>query len=335
MSTITPGMRLRAAVELGNPLQVLGAINAYSAMMADRSGAQALYLSGAGVANASYGLPDLGMTSLSDVLTDVRRITAVTERPLLVDADTGWGSAFNIARTVREMIAAGAAGIHIEDQVQAKRCGHRPGKEIVPLEEMVDRIRAAVDARSDDFVIMARTDALAVEGMTAAIERAQACVEAGADMIFPEAMNSLDQYRTFVDAVGVPVLANITEFGATPLFTTTELASVGVKLALYPLSAFRAMNAAALRVFQEILQQGGQQGVVASMQSRDELYQFLDYQRQRLHHNARRSRSHSPGWRPAIPQSVPLGAVAMTCTIVAMTSLLLPTRRSLRRWPIY
>lgn len=273
----TPGQRLRDAVADGHPLQVMGTINAYTAMMAQQSGARAIYLSGAGVANASYGLPDLGMTSLSDVLTDVRRITAASTLPLLVDADTGWGSAFNIGRTVKEMIRAGAAGIHIEDQVLAKRCGHRPGKEIVSQQEMVDRIKAAVDARSAELVIMARTDALAVEGMDAAIERAVACVAAGADMIFPEAMNSLEQYRAFVDAVEVPVLANITEFGATPLFTTEELDSVGIKLALYPLSAFRAMNAAALNVYQTLLKKGTQQSLLGQMQSREELYEFLDY----------------------------------------------------------
>jgi len=273
----SPGQRLRLAVATKQPLQVLGTINAYTAMMAERSGAKAIYLSGAGVANASYGLPDLGMTSLADVLIDVRRITAASTLPLLVDADTGWGSAFNISRTIKEMIAAGAAGVHIEDQVQAKRCGHRPGKEIVSQQEMVDRIKAAVDARTDDFVIMARTDALAVDGMDAAIERAVACVEAGADMIFPEAMTTLEQYRTFVDAVNVPILANITEFGATPLFTTEELASAGVKIALYPLSAFRAMNAAALNVYKSLLNDGTQQPQLEQMQTREELYEFLDY----------------------------------------------------------
>ena len=275
--SITPGVSLRNAVEVESPLQVMGTINAYTAMMAEKSGAKAIYLSGAGVANASYGLPDLGMTSLDNVLTDVRRITAASSLPLLVDIDTGWGSAFNISRTVKEMSRAGAAGVHIEDQVQTKRCGHRPGKEIVSEQEMVDRIKAAVDARTDELVIMARTDALAVDGMNAAIERAVACVEAGADMIFPEAMTTLDQYRTFVDAVEVPVLANITEFGATPLFTTEELHSAGVKLALYPLSAFRAMNAAALNVYQTLLKEGTQQPVLEQMQTREELYEFLDY----------------------------------------------------------
>ncbi|MFK5986126.1 MAG: methylisocitrate lyase [Pseudomonadota bacterium] len=271
------GSLFRRAVDKGKPLQVMGTINAYTAMMAEKSGAQAIYLSGAGVANASYGLPDLGMTSLDNVLTDVCRITGATDLPLLVDIDTGWGSAFNISRCVKEMIRAGAAGVHIEDQVQAKRCGHRPGKAIVSQQEMVDRVSAAVDACTNDFVIMARTDALAVEGMDAAIERAIACVEAGADMIFPEAMNTLEQYRTFVDAVKVPVLANITEFGTTPLYTTAELDSAGVKLALYPLSAFRAMNAAALDVYQTLLNEGTQQSSIEKMQTRDELYEMLKY----------------------------------------------------------
>lgn len=274
---LTPGARFRAALEQEQPLQIMGAINAYSAMMAEQSSYRALYLSGAGVANASYGLPDLGMTSLNDVLIDVRRITGATDLPLLVDADTGWGNAFNISRMVKEMIRAGAAGIHIEDQVQAKRCGHRPGKAIVTQTEMVDRIKAAVDARSDDFVIMARTDALAVEGLSAAIDRALACVEAGADMIFPEAVTDLAQYQQFSDALNVPILANITEFGATPLFTTDELGAAGVAMALYPLSAFRAMNAAALNVYQITREQGSQQAAVAAMQTRAELYQFLGY----------------------------------------------------------
>jgi methylisocitrate lyase len=274
---ITPGMRLRRAVADERPLQVVGAINAYHAMMAERVGYRAIYLSGGGVAAASYGLPDLGMTSLDNVLEDVHRITYVTELPLLVDIDTGWGSAFNIARTVKQMIRAGAAGAHIEDQVLAKRCGHRPGKAIVSKEEMVDRVKAAVDARTDDFVIMARTDALAVEGMDSAIERAIACVEAGADMIFPEAIRDLDQYRQFVEAVQVPVLANITEFGATPLFTTEQLGGTGVGLVLYPLSAFRAMNKAALAVYEAIRRDGSQQGVVDLMQTRMELYDYLGY----------------------------------------------------------
>lgn len=275
----SPGARLRAALEQERPLQVVGAINAYAAMLAEQTGYRALYLSGAGVANASLGLPDLGMTSPNDVLEDVRRITAASPLPLLVDADTGWGSALNIARTVQQMVRAGAAGIHIEDQVQAKRCGHRPGKAIVPTREMVDRIKAAVDARDDGaFVIMARTDALAVEGMEAAIERACLCVEAGADMLFPEAVAALDQYRRFVTSVEVPVLANITEFGNTPLFTTEELGGVGVGLVLYPLSAFRAMSAAALRVYRTVREQGTQRAVVQDMQSRQALYDVLGYQ---------------------------------------------------------
>ncbi len=274
----TPGGRLRLAVQEEQPLQVVGAINAYHARMAERIGYRALYLSGGGVAAGSLGLPDLGISTLHDVLEDVRRITYVTGAPLLVDADTGFGSsAFNIARTVRELIRAGAAGCHIEDQVQAKRCGHRPGKAIVSKEEMVDRIRAAADARSDDFVIMARTDALAVEGLDSAIGRARACVEAGADMIFPEAMTDLDQYRQFVEAVGVPVLANITEFGTTPLFTVEELKDAGVGLILYPLSAFRAMNKAALEVYEAIRREGTQRNLVGTMQTRMELYDFLNY----------------------------------------------------------
>jgi methylisocitrate lyase len=246
--------------------------------MAQKSGHQALYLSGGGVAACSLGTPDLGISTLADVLEDARRITDASSLPLLVDIDVGWGGAFNIARCIREMTRADVAGVHIEDQIMQKRCGHRPNKAIVSSAEMVDRVKAAVDARSDDgFVIMARTDALAVEGMNAAIERAQACVEAGADMIFPEAMTDLEQYSQFVDAVKVPVLANITEFGATPLFTTEQLASVGVKLALYPLSAFRAASLAALNVYRHILEDGTQQNVVDSMQTRMELYDFLDY----------------------------------------------------------
>ncbi|MBK1673526.1 methylisocitrate lyase [Ectothiorhodospira shaposhnikovii] len=274
----TPGARLRRAVEEEHPLQVMGTINAYHAMMAEHVGYRAIYLSGGGVAAGSLALPDLGISTLHDVLEDVRRITYVTDVPLLVDADTGFGpSAFNIGRTVRELIRAGAAGCHIEDQVQAKRCGHRPGKATVTKDEMVDRIKAATDARDRDFVIMARTDALAVEGMDSAIERAVACVEAGADMIFPEAINTLEQYQQFVDAVGVPVLANITEFGSTPLFTTEQLKGVGVSLVLYPLSAFRAMNKAALNVFEAIRRDGTQQGVVDTMQTRMELYEHLGY----------------------------------------------------------
>ena len=275
---ITAGAKFRAAVQAEQPLQVIGTINAYHARLAERVGYRAIYLSGGGVAAGSLGLPDLGISSLDDVLTDVRRITDACELPLLVDADTGFGSAFNIARTVRSLIKAGAGAMHIEDQVQAKRCGHRPGKEIVSRAEMVDRIKAAVDARTDpQFAIMARTDALAVEGLQAALDRAAACVDAGADMIFPEAITELGMYRHFADAVPVPVLANITEFGKTPLFTTDELRSAGVGLVLYPLSAFRAMNKAALRVYETVRRDGTQKNVVDSMQTRDELYDFLDY----------------------------------------------------------
>lgn len=273
-----PGQRFRQAVADNHPLQVVGTINPYCAMMAKQVGHQAIYLSGGGIANASYGLPDLGITTLNDVTEDVRRITAACDLPLLVDIDTGFGGAFNIARTIREMERTGAAAVHMEDQVAQKRCGHRPNKAIVSQAEMVDRIKAAVDARQDDsFVIMARTDALAVEGMDAAIERAIACVEAGADMIFPEAMNSLEQYRQFVEAVKVPVLANITEFGATPLFSCEELAGQGVGMVLYPLSAFRAMNKAALNVYQHLLTDGHQRNVVEQMQTREELYDYLGY----------------------------------------------------------
>ena len=275
---LTPGGKFRQAVELNNPLQVVGTVNAYSAIMAQKCGHKAIYLSGGGVAASSLGTPDLGITTLKDVLEDARRITDSSSLPLLVDIDTGWGGAFNIARAIREMTRADVAAIHIEDQVMQKRCGHRPNKAIVSPAEMVDRIKAATDARSDDqFVIMARTDALAIEGLDAAIERAVACVEAGADMIFPEAMTELEQYRRFVDAVGVPVLANITEFGATPLYTCEQLASVGVKMSLYPLSAFRAMSLAALNVYQHILADGSQQKVVDTMQTRMELYDYLDY----------------------------------------------------------
>jgi methylisocitrate lyase len=259
---------------------VIGTINAYHARLAERTGYKATYLSGGGVAAGSLGLPDLGITTLDDVLTDVRRITDACGLPLLVDADTGFGSAFNIARTVKSLIKFGAGAMHIEDQVQAKRCGHRPGKEIVSRDEMVDRIKAAVDARTDpDFVIMARTDALAVEGLDAAIERARACVEAGADMIFPEAMTELSMYRKFADAVKVPVLANITEFGATPLFTVEELRGANVSLVLYPLSAFRAMNKAALKVYETVRREGTQRNVIDIMQTRNELYDYLDYHR--------------------------------------------------------
>ncbi len=269
---------LRAALAEEKPLQVVGTINAYSAMLAERAGFRAIYLSGAGVANASFGLPDLGMTSLNDVIEDVRRITAATSLPLLVDVDTGWGTAFNIARTTREMIRAGAAAMHIEDQVQTKRCGHRPNKALVSREEMADRIKAAVDARTDDdFVIMARTDAFASEGKQAAIERAATYVEAGADMVFAEALYELDDYRAFTQAVRVPVLANITEFGKTPLFTVDQLADAGVSLVLYPLSAFRAMSQAAMTVYDTIRQDKTQKDLLNSMQTRDELYGVLGY----------------------------------------------------------
>lgn len=274
----TAGTRLRVAVEQESPLQIVGAVNAFSALLAQRAGFRAIYLSGAGVANASFGLPDLGMTSLNDVCEDVRRITAVTELPLLVDADTGWGGAFNVARTTVEIARAGAAGMHLEDQVQTKRCGHRPGKALVPASEMADRIKAAVDGRIDDtFVIMARTDAHAVEGQGAAIERAQRYVEAGADMIFAEALATLDEYRQFTAAVRVPVLANITEFGKTPLFTVAELATVGVAMVLYPLSAFRAMSKAAESVYGALRKEGTQKSVIDRMQTRAELYEVLGY----------------------------------------------------------
>ena len=273
------GTRFRAALELERPLQVIGTINAYSARMAQRVGYRAIYLSGGGVAAGSLGVPDLGISGLDDVLTDVRRITDVCPLPLLVDVDTGFGaSAHNIARTVKSLIKFGAAAMHLEDQVGAKRCGHRPNKELVSQQEMVDRVRAAADAKTDPaFVVMARTDALAVEGLQAAIDRACACVEAGADMIFPEAITELAMYRKFADAVKVPILANITEFGNTPLYTVQELAGAGVAMVLYPLSAFRAMNAAALRVYQALRRDGTQKGVLELMQTRDELYDFLDY----------------------------------------------------------
>jgi methylisocitrate lyase len=265
----TPGLKLRRATEENHPLQVVGAVTAYCATLAQKSGHKALYLSGGGVAASSLGIPDLGITTLHDVCEDTRRITAASDLPLLVDIDTGWGGAFNIARATREIAQAGAAGFHIEDQVMQKRCGHRPNKAIVSQSEMTDRIKAAVDARTDDsFVIMARTDALAVEGMHSAIERAQACVEAGADMIFPEAITTLEQYAEFTRTVKVPVLANITEFGATPLFTTEQLNGVGIKLVLYPLSAFRAMSKAALNVYQHILADGTQHKVIPEMQTR-------------------------------------------------------------------
>ena len=274
----SPGAKFRAAMQIERPLQVAGAITAYAARLAEASGFRALYLSGGGVAANSLGFPDLGISSMDDVLIDIRRITDAASLPLLVDADTGWGGALNIARTVRAFVKAGAAGLHIEDQVQAKRCGHLPGKEIVSQQEMVDRIKAAVDARTDDaFIVMARTDALASEGIESAIDRAVACVEAGADMIFPEAMTDLAMYRRFKAAVGVPVLANITEFGQTPLYTVDELAGAGVAIALYPLSAFRAMNKAALAVYRTLREDGTQKAVLDSMQTRAELYDFLGY----------------------------------------------------------
>ncbi len=275
---ISPGSRFRAALREEKPLQVVGAINAYAARLAERTGFKALYVSGGGVAAGSLGVPDLGITTMEDVLTDVRRITDNTDLPVLVDIDTGWGGAFNIARAIKSMIKAGAAAVHIEDQVQAKRCGHRPGKAIVSKDEMVDRIKAAVDAKTDsEFVIMARTDALAVEGLEAAIDRAQACVEAGADMIFPEAITDLVMYKKFAQAVKVPILANITEFGATPLYSVEELRSVDVSLVLYPLSAFRAMSKAALTVYCTIRKEESQKNVINLMQTRADLYDYLDY----------------------------------------------------------
>jgi methylisocitrate lyase len=274
----TPGARFRAAVTEETPLQVAGAINAYTARMAEATGFRALYLSGGGVAANSLGLPDLGISTMEDVLVDVRRITDATSLPLLVDIDTGWGGAFNISRTIRSMIRAGAAAVHIEDQVSAKRCGHRPGKELVPSEEMVDRIKAAVDARTDPaFVLMARTDALASEGLEAAIERAQAYVAAGADMIFAEAVTEASMYTEFRKAVDVPILANITEFGQTPLFTRDELAAAGVDIILYCCAAYRAMNAAALKVYEAIRTEGTQKNVLPLMQNRADLYRYLDY----------------------------------------------------------
>jgi methylisocitrate lyase len=277
-ASASAGARLRAALSTERPLKVVGAVNAYSALLAEHAGFRALYLSGAGVANASFGLPDLGITSLNDVCEDVRRITGACELPLLVDADTGWGAAFNVGRTCKDLIRSGAAGMHLEDQVAAKRCGHRPGKALVSTQEMSDRIRAAVDARTDvHFVVMARTDAHAVEGQAAAVARAQAYVAAGADMIFAEALATLEEYRQFTQAVGVPVLANITEFGKTPLFTTAELASAGVRLALYPLSAFRAMSKAALEVYGALRRDGTQKAVLERMQTRTELYEHLGY----------------------------------------------------------
>lgn len=279
MNSSSPGARFRAALVQEQPLQCVGTINAYHARLAEHSGYKAIYLSGGGVAAGSLGLPDLGISNLDDVLVDVRRITDVCSLPLFVDVDTGFGaSAFNIARTVRSLVKAGAAALHIEDQIGAKRCGHRPNKELVSTEEMVDRVKAAVDARTDpDFFIWARTDALAVEGLNAALDRACRCIEAGADGIFPEAMTELAMYRKFSESVKVPILANITEFGATPLFTLEELRSANVALALYPLSAFRAMNKAALNVFQALRREGTQKSVVPIMETRMELYEHLDY----------------------------------------------------------
>jgi methylisocitrate lyase len=275
---MSAGARFRAAMEKERPLQVVGTINAYAALLAEKAGFRSIYLSGAGVANASFGLPDLAMTTLSDVCEDIRRISYATELPLLVDADTGWGGAFMIGRTVREMIRAGAAACHIEDQVGVKRCGHRPGKALVQTEEMADRIKAAVDGRTDEsFMIMARTDAHAVEGQQAALDRAAAYVEAGADIIFAEALTTLDEYKQFTSAIKVPVLANLTEFGKTPLFTTEELAGVGVRLALYPLSAYRAMAKAAEDVYRTLRADGTQKAVVDKMQTRMELYDVLGY----------------------------------------------------------
>jgi methylisocitrate lyase len=275
---VSAGARLRGAMQAERPLQLVGAINAYCALLAERAGFRGLYLSGAGVANASYGLPDLGLTTLNDVCEDVRRITAVTQLPLLVDADTGWGAAFMIARSMRELTRAGAAGCHIEDQVQTKRCGHRPGKALVSAGEMADRIKSAVDGRTDDqFVIVARTDALAVEGLDAAVERAARYVEAGADVIFAEAITTLAEYKRFSKAIAVPLLANITEFGKTPLFSVDELRGAGIGLIIYPLSAFRAMSQAALAVYETLRREGTQQGMVNKMQTRDELYDVLRY----------------------------------------------------------
>lgn len=276
---LTAGGRFRKALADSNPLQIVGTVNAYNAMMATRVGHKAIYLSGGGVANASYGLPDLGMTSMNDVVEDVRRITSAVDTPLMVDIDTGWGGAFNIARTIKEMEKGGAAAVHIEDQVAQKRCGHRPNKEIVSLEEMVDRVKAAVDAKTDDdFFVMARTDAFQMEGLNAAVERAQACLEAGADGIFAEAVHTLDDYRAFSNGInGAHLLANITEFGATPLFNTSELSEAGATMVLYPLSAFRAANKAALNVYEHLLNDGDQKAVVDSMQTRMELYDYLGY----------------------------------------------------------
>ncbi|MEM1438553.1 MAG: methylisocitrate lyase [Pseudomonadota bacterium] len=278
MSNASAGQRFRIALETERPLQIVGTINAYIAMMAEQTGYRAIYLSGAGVANASYGLPDLGMTSLENVVEDASRITGATDAPLLVDIDTGWGGAFNIARTIREMERAGVAAVHLEDQVGQKRCGHRPNKELVSQDEMTDRIKAAVDAKTDSaFVVMARTDALAVEGMEPMLERIAAYEAAGADAIFAEAMTDIENYRRVTDTVSIPVLANLTEFGMTPMYTTEQLAEVGIRMALYPLSAFRAMNAAALNVYRTIRERGTQVDVIDTMQTREELYEFLNY----------------------------------------------------------
>lgn len=278
MSNKSAGARFRAAINEESPLQVMGAITAYAGLMAKRTGYKALYLSGGGVAANSLGIPDLGITTMEDVLTDARRIVDATRLPLLVDVDTGWGGAFNIARTIRSFVNIGVAAVHIEDQVGQKRCGHRPGKEVVPAGEMVDRVKSAVDARTDDsFVIMARTDAAASEGIDAAIERAVAYVEAGADMIFPEAMRTLDDYRRFKDAVHVPILANLTEFGSTPFFTTGELRDAGVDIALYCCGAYRAMNKAALHFYETVRREGTQKNIIDTLQTRAELYDFLDY----------------------------------------------------------
>ena len=278
-ANLTAGARFRKALAEEKPLQIMGTINAYAAMLAEQTGYRAIYLSGGGVANASYGMPDLGMTSMNDVLEDVRRISSAVETPLLVDIDTGWGGAFNISRTVKEMIKAGAGAVHLEDQVAQKRCGHRPNKEIVSQAEMVDRVKAAVDGKTDDdFFIIARTDAFQMEGLESAVERAKACIEAGADGIFAEAVHTLEDYKAFKEGLGdVPLLANITEFGATPLFTREELSDAGASMILYPLSAFRAMNQAALNVYRTIREEGTQKNVVDTMQTRMELYDFLGY----------------------------------------------------------
>ena len=278
MKKISPGYRLRKAIDANKPLQLVGAVNAYSALLAEKAGHQAIYLSGGGVAASSLGIPDLGITTLNDVVIDVERITNVTELPLLVDADVGWGGAFNISRMTKTMIKAGAAGIHIEDQVAQKRCGHRPNKEIVSLSEMLDRVKSVVDARTDEnFFVMARTDAIAVEGIESAIERAKLCIEEGADAIFPEAVAHLDDYKRFREAVNTPILANITEFGASPYLSCSELAGAGVDIVLYPLTAFRAMSKAAEGVYSEIKDKGTQEGILDKLQTRDELYEVLDY----------------------------------------------------------